>query len=773
MVAEDWEIARYACSLIKIEYNVLPVVFDLEAAMLPTSPLSGRGTTANFSAGSVTRPTTSSYPTGVYTDTAAFADATVTLQTAQPWSCTFQHNPCHPKTGLAYMIGDDIYGYASSQNGTAGRAPMATATGLPLHKCHVQIHGCGGGQGDGYTEPHTAIAGRHSKDLGGHAVTYKLSRQGHNHIGIRQYDTRSDYKIGAKADGTLVAWTGSGYGNGGTPGLYGLQKTFKIPWISVTNNTINPNTPGRGAWRCVSDPPGAWNYDIALDKLAIQLNMDPWDLRVKNLMPSDAPDQDTAVDTFGRPRYWSMQPKGINACFTAILADSGYMTKRHAANTKTLADGRMHGISITGHQDSHGGVSGATRYGHLRMGGQDNTGKCFAYVGGSKGSDGASAIMLHIAAEVLGLLYTDMALGESANSDINLDTGSQGGSAYTGGAGSGMYNAALLMRNKLFERAVTLAPFATLTGTGVTKATGTVTVTNGQVTFITVTNGGTGYSGPPTVTISGGGGAGATAIAQINSTGVVTGVVVTFPGTGYTNPVASGATAANPTIVTFSGLTPNDLDAKNSVIFLKSDPTKTITHATVSNGMIPFIAVAGGWASNFRSMPAGGLPGTGALQAKLGDSTMTTGACASVVEVAVDTDTGEVEVTGIWNYIHTGTSIFKQGCLKEIGSGAEEIIGQVLFFGDVLDPNTGAVLQMAHGEFHQPTSLDYNPASFHLLDVQTDDVAAPCGGRGIGEPCLSNIGSVVNAVYNAIGKWVDPEHGAMTPDKVLKALGKA
>jgi CO/xanthine dehydrogenase Mo-binding subunit len=73
----------------------------------------------------------------------------------------------------------------------------------------------------------------------------------------------------------------------------------------------------------------------------------------------------------------------------------------------------------------------------------------------------------------------------------------------------------------------------------------------------------------------------------------------------------------------------------------------------------------------------------------------------------------------------------------------------------------------------QPISLDYNPSAFHLMDVQTDDPAAPCGGRGMGEPCVSNISAVENAIFNATGKWVDPDHGAMTPDKVLKALGKA
>ena len=52
---------------------------------------------------------------------------------------------------------------------------------------------------------------------------------------------------------------------------------------------------------------------------------------------------------------------------------------------------------------------------------------------------------------------------------------------------------------------------------------------------VSVTTGGSGYRAAPIVYISGGGGSGATAVAQINSSGAVTGITVTNPGTGYTS----------------------------------------------------------------------------------------------------------------------------------------------------------------------------------------------------------------------------------------------
>lgn len=78
----------------------------------------------------------------------------------------------------------------------------------------------------------------------------------------------------------------------------------------------------------------------------------------------------------------------------------------------------------------------------------------------------------------------------------------------------------------------------------------TPSISGGTVAGITVTNGGSGYTSPPTVTISGGGGTGASAEAEVVN-GIVTRIIVVLPGSGYTKPPVvtisggggSGATA--------------------------------------------------------------------------------------------------------------------------------------------------------------------------------------------------------------------------------------
>ena len=76
-------------------------------------------------------------------------------------------------------------------------------------------------------------------------------------------------------------------------------------------------------------------------------------------------------------------------------------------------------------------------------------------------------------------------------------------------------------------------------------------------------------------------------------------------------------------------------------------------------------------------------------------------------------------------------------------------------------------------ESRLPTFKDMKTENFHVYDIESDDAVGPYGAHGMGEPASSNYSAITCAIYNAIGAWVDPDKGAHTPDRVLKALGKA
>ena len=98
------------------------------------------------------------------------------------------------------------------------------------------------------------------------------------------------------------------------------------------------------------------------------------------------------------------------------------------------------------------------------------------------------------------------------------------------------------------------------------------------------------------------------------------------------------------------------------------------------------------------------------------------GDSATCAEVAVDAETGQVEILGLWNAVDTGRTVFRQGALKEMMSGTELIIGQALFYGDIYDKATGAIISTSYLDALFPTTLDFETVKLH---VQTSNQMMP------------------------------------------------
>lgn len=105
--------------------------------------------------------------------------------------------------------------------------------------------------------------------------------------------------------------------------------------------------------------------------------MDPYQVIMKNLQPDDAPD----LDPPGRVWGGMMMKEMFEWCHSA----SGYAGKWHKPGQRTLDNGKLHGIAITGHRDSHGGVNGVSRGMMVTM---TPTGHAYVNVGGARGCEG-------------------------------------------------------------------------------------------------------------------------------------------------------------------------------------------------------------------------------------------------------------------------------------------------------------------------------------------------------------------------------------------------
>jgi CO/xanthine dehydrogenase Mo-binding subunit len=202
---------------------------------------------------------------------------------------------------------------------------------------------------------------------------------------------------------------------------------------------------------------------------------------------------------------------------------------------------------------------------------------------------------------------------------------------------------------------------------------------------------------------------------------------------------------------------PEDLDTRDTTVYLKSDPGKSFPFGK-------FIADEG-FGDHDLDITAtffGRPPVTTYMQGGKILDVMN----ASFCEVAVDPETGGVEVTKF-------VVVCDPGKVLRMTS-FEGQLHQAMFFSQgglseefVYDKATGVKLSTNMFEYKKPTILDFGPIETYAVETQSGN--ACYGASGISH-CMAAPYFPVCAVANAIGKWIVPP---VTPDKVLKALGMA
>ena len=139
----------------------------------------------------------------------------------------------------------------------------------------------------------------------------------------------------------------------------------------------------------------------------------------------------------------------------------------------------------------------------------------------------------------------------------------------------------------------------------------------------------------------------------------------------------------------------------------------------------------------------------------------------AMCEVGVDTETGQVEILRFGVVADPG-KIMRQTSLEgQIHQVMDFSAGCQLQEDYFYDPKTGVKLNNNMFEYKKVSMLDMPRVDMELLETRAGNAAY--GGNGISHS-LANTHLVIMAIHNAIGKWVDPP---ATPDKILKALGKA
>jgi len=408
VAAASKAIADEALSLIKVEYEVLPHVIDVEEAMRADAPLLFPDMIARGIEPAPTKPSNISkrleFKIGDLDKGFAGADDIVEM--------SFRTEPVHqayiePQACVARFDADGQGElWSSSQGHFVVRALTAQLLGMKLGDLRVYPAEIGGGFGGKtviYVEPVAALLAKKC----GHPVKITMSREDVFRATGPTSGASMTVKIGYKRDGKIVAADGlfkfQAGAFPGSPVMNACMCAF-APYDIANARTVGYdvvcNRPKAAAYRAPGSPISAFAVESVIDVIAQKLKMDPLELRLKNAARS-----------------------GTQMVYGPKLAHNGYAETveallRHPAYKKKLGKNQGRGVA-SGYWFNGGGESSATV--HVN---EDGT---VVVATGSPDIGGSRASMAIMAAETLGIDYDRVR-------PIVADTASVGYTHVTGGS---------------------------------------------------------------------------------------------------------------------------------------------------------------------------------------------------------------------------------------------------------------------------------------------------------------------------------------------------
>lgn len=215
---------------------------------------------------------------------AAFKQADVTSE-GQYGLPVITHCCLEAHGSVAEWEGDSLKVWASTQNVSGIGQEYSGGLQLPANKVEIISPVMGGGFGSKFQADAWGLAAAQLAKTAGRPVKMMLDRDQELMAAGARPSLHARIRVGAKKDGTLVAWQSESWGTGG-PGQGGspnIPYIFRIPNRRTRHTAVFTNIGPARAWRAPNHPQMCLVTMSALDDLAAKLQMDPLDFYLKNL----------------------------------------------------------------------------------------------------------------------------------------------------------------------------------------------------------------------------------------------------------------------------------------------------------------------------------------------------------------------------------------------------------------------------------------------------------------------------------------------------------
>ena len=295
VAATGSDLASDALKLIKVEYEALPFVADMDAAMADGAPRVF-GTGSNIGKASVS--TQGQVARGLE-EAASTIEATYTTPVQT-------HVSLETHAAVASFDGDELTMWCSTQGVFSVRDDLAVYFNLPPDKVRVVCEYLGGGFGSkvGAT-PEMILAARLAKAAGA-PVKMTLPRADEHRATGNRPSSVQRVKMGADRAGKLTAIDLVQHGSGGIGGGSGSAGPFKSIYrcanIRTEERNVYINAGPAAPMRAPGWPQGCFALELAMDELARKIGIDRLEFRRRN---SDHPVRAAEYEIGARSFGWA------------------------------------------------------------------------------------------------------------------------------------------------------------------------------------------------------------------------------------------------------------------------------------------------------------------------------------------------------------------------------------------------------------------------------------------------------------------------------------
>jgi CO/xanthine dehydrogenase Mo-binding subunit/aerobic-type carbon monoxide dehydrogenase small subunit (CoxS/CutS family) len=288
VASEDPVIARRALEKIKVVYEPLPALFDIDAAMAKDAPV-----LHDYAPDNVTKH----IPIRVGDIEQGFAESDLVIEETYSTQA-IEHAYLEPEAGLAYVDPDGVVTVISpSQNITHHRHMLSKIIAQPINKVRFIMSPVGGGFGgkeDMIYQGMLALMAMKTR----RPVRLVFTREESIASTAKRHPSRTVLKMGLMSDGRIRALQLNMICDGGAYGLSSegvMRKAailgagpYNIPHLRVDTLALYTNNTPSGAFRSFGALQTQFATESTLDMAAERLGLDPFEIRRVNAMRNGA-----------------------------------------------------------------------------------------------------------------------------------------------------------------------------------------------------------------------------------------------------------------------------------------------------------------------------------------------------------------------------------------------------------------------------------------------------------------------------------------------------